>query len=138
MQEDVLNNNNAKALMRFVKDNNTTLGDLQAKYSGTKNKSAVLDRMMSELGFNDLDEAQNGIDEYNAIKGQIEDLKNNIKILRGEIKRGEDIESYDDPKYYGSMMGGVAGFEMDDEGSVTFNPAKALLGIGGMAVASKK
>lgn len=102
LREDSLNEfpySSAKKLMKFYKNGDFSLAELNRMNAGKNNKSSTLDQLMSELGFEDLAEAQKAVDDYIKVRDTIAEMKKDYRKIREEVRRGEDILAYDTPAY---------------------------------------
>lgn len=140
----ILDEDPAKKLMRYVGKGNNTLSEINYKALGTDKKSASLDQLVTELGYKDLEEAQKAVEKYIQKRDATSGLRNELKTLKDEVRKGEDVLTYDDPKYYGQdaemqkmVFAAVPGFGIDDEGNVTFSPERSLLAMGAVIGAQK-
>ena len=114
--EDVIDQNPAKALMKYRARGDNSLAEINSKNQGTGAKSAKLDDIVTELGYKDLDDAQKAVDDYIVQRDKLSAMKsekNNIK--------------------YGEAFAGIGlGFEKDENGNITFSPEKAAMGMAGV------
>ncbi len=88
-----------------IKRNAKNKGNAAKYYKGKENINRYDN--IDELGFKDLDEAQAALDQYMKDKEKIKMQKAYIKDLREKIKNGEDVETYDDPRYYAETERGM-------------------------------
>ncbi|MBX4215427.1 hypothetical protein KW797_00530, partial [Candidatus Parcubacteria bacterium] len=59
-----------------------TLAELMRRSLGTSNKSAKLDDIVTELGFEDLDDAQKGLQDYLKLRDTLKDIEADIRDIR--------------------------------------------------------
>lgn len=88
-----LQSNPARELVRYLGKGDNSLAEMQ--YRGEKRglKSANLDSKVTELGYRDMDEAQEAIEQYQMTRGRLEDAKQNVRNLKLELttqKRATD------------------------------------------------
>ena len=88
-----LQTNPARELVRFLGKGDNSLAEMQ--YRGEKRglKSANLDSKVTELGYRDMDEAQQALEQYQMTRGRLEDAKQNVRDLKLELttqKRATD------------------------------------------------
>lgn len=158
MNESVLNEfpySSAKTLMKFYQGGDKSLAELNYSNLGKGSKSADLDSMVTELGFKDLDEAEDAITQYIKLRDSIANNKKYLQNLRKEARRGEDVATYDTPAYYskevwngesgktplaplmGAGAGSTAGFEKDETGKLRYNVVKGTAGAFAGAMIAK-
>ena len=159
--EDAVSNAPIKSVASKVGRGDNSLSQLQenAIRRGTNKRNIDRYSDIDQLGYKDLDEAQDALEKYQIDKERLAQMKQARKDLRDQMKRGEDLYAYDNPAFYddaeeglvgGSrnampkvaenqefFAGAAMGFEMDEEGNLTFNPETALMGVAGMAAAQR-
>lgn len=94
----------ARSLMKFYRKGDKSLEEMNYQNLGTERKSAMLDDIVNELGFNDLNEAESAIEKYIVARDELADTKKYYQKLKKEVRTGEDVLSYDTPAYYGKEL----------------------------------
>lgn len=94
----------ARSLMKFYRKGDKSLEEMNYQNLGTERKSARLDDIVNELGFNDLNEAESAIEKYIIARDELADTKKYYQKVRREVRNGEDVLSYDTPAYYGKEL----------------------------------
>lgn len=84
-----LDTNPAKKLQKYMARGDNSLAQIQKNNEGTDAKSALLDDIVTELGYKDLGDAQNAIDSYRNGKERLLDLDESIKEQKQFIKKLE-------------------------------------------------
>jgi len=166
--EEAVSNAPIKAFATKMGRGDNSLYQLQenAIKRGTSKQNINRYSDVDELGYKDMDDAQEALEQYQKDKERLAQMKQARRELRDQIKRGEDPYAYDNPAFYDDTEaglvggprnvlprvvqenpevwgGGVAGgvrLETDEEGNVTgmtIDPAGFLAGIAGMSVAKK-
>jgi len=82
--EESVRDNPARQLMRFMGRGNNSLAEIQYRGEKTGAKGRQLDSMVTELGFKDMDEAQEAIQAYTKDKERLEDAKQVVRDLKLE------------------------------------------------------
>lgn len=94
----------ARSLMKFYRKGDKSLEEMNYQNLGTERKSARLDDIVNELGFNDLNEAESAIEKYIVARDELADTKKYYQKVRREVRNGEDVLSYDTPAYYSKEL----------------------------------
>lgn len=88
---DEVNRHPAKELLKYYGNQNprnANLDDIFAKNveRGTGAKSSKLDSRVTELGYNNVRDAQEGVEQYLDLRDRAKELTENLKGLQGELK----------------------------------------------------
>ena len=87
---DTIDNHPAKGFQKYYGNKSMddyTLGEILATAEGTDKKSARLDSIVSEAGYEDINAAQEGLDELRDLRAQLKDLRGEIKVERANPTR---------------------------------------------------
>lgn len=83
----------AKARLPGTAHGDNSLAELQRMGERTGGKNRLLDQLASERGYEDLNHAQEGLDDFHGIRQQLSDLKNEIAELRPKVRSAQIVRS---------------------------------------------